>query len=99
MTGKKTNWSKTAKKQYSAAIEYILNDSIKNAETVERKFREKLKTVSKFPETCPPDKYKVDNDGSYRVFILYHYRVSYRVKTNEIIILRIRHTSMKPKYY
>jgi plasmid stabilization system protein ParE len=45
------------------------------------------------------DRFKVNNDGSYRAFEKYHYRVSYRVLPNEIRILRIRHTSINPKGY
>jgi len=91
MPTKKVNWSKTSRKQYLAAIEYILNDSVQNAEKAEGKIKDKLKIIAEFAESCPPDKYKVNNDGSYRV--------SYRIKRNEILILRVRHESMKPKYY
>lgn len=45
------------------------------------------------------DRFKIKNDGSYRAFEKYHYRVSYRVLPNQIRILRIRHTSRNPKEY
>jgi hypothetical protein len=30
------------------------------------------------PEIYGPDKYKTDNDGSYRTFEKHHYRIAYR---------------------
>jgi plasmid stabilization system protein ParE len=92
-------WSKPAERQYIAAIEYILNDSVQNAENLERKLSDKIKLVSVLPETCPPDKYKINNDGRYRAFTLFNYKVSYRIEGNTIRILRFRHTKMKAKYY
>jgi plasmid stabilization system protein ParE len=51
------------------------------------------------PEVYPPDKYKDNNDGSYRAFEKHHYRIVYRFNDNTIRVLRIRHTSMEPKEY
>ena len=45
------------------------------------------------------DRFKINNDGSYRAFEKYHYRVSYKVLPDQIRILRIRHTSRNPKEY
>ncbi|WP_394348364.1 type II toxin-antitoxin system RelE/ParE family toxin [Mucilaginibacter corticis] len=47
----------------------------------------------------PTDKYKKDNDGTYHAFEIDEYRISYRVKNNQIKILRIRHTSRKISKY
>ena len=38
-----------------------------------------------------PDKYKKNNDGSYRAFQVFSYRISYRITTTEIKMLRLRH--------
>lgn len=45
------------------------------------------------------DRFKINNDGSYRAFEKYHYRVSYRIIDFEVRILRIQHTSRNPKVY
>jgi plasmid stabilization system protein ParE len=95
----KIRWYEAPKKQFTTAIQYIMDDSVQNAVKIETRLFKKLEAVSKSPTMCPPDKYKINNDGSYRAFSLFHYRVSYRIKGNEIRILRFRHTSMKPKYY
>lgn len=99
MPAKAIKWSKVAHDEFRVAIEYIMNDSVQNAENLEKKLRNKLHTVLEYPDMYPPDKYKSDNDGSYRAFNLFSYRVSYRVKDDCILILRIRHSSRKPLQY
>ena len=88
-----------ALKQFNSAIDYISNDSIQNAEKVRMKILKKIESLSLYPEIYSADKYKINNDGSYRAFELYHYRIAYRVTNKEIRILRIRHTSREPKQY
>ncbi|MBK8607580.1 MAG: type II toxin-antitoxin system RelE/ParE family toxin [Chitinophagaceae bacterium] len=46
-----------------------------------------------------PDKFKENNDGSYRAFEKHHYRISYRFDNRVIRILRVRHTSREPILY
>ena len=48
------------------------------------------------PEKFPPDKYKMKNDGSFRAFELFSYRVAYQITSKEIRILRVRHIRMEP---
>jgi plasmid stabilization system protein ParE len=47
----------------------------------------------------PADKYRKNNDGSFSANELHHYRIAYRFTEKEIIIVRVRHTSMEPKQY
>lgn len=51
------------------------------------------------PLKHPLDKYKTNNDGAWRAFEKYHFRVSYRVMEKEIRIVRFRHTSRSPLNY
>lgn len=51
------------------------------------------------PEMFPPDKFKKNNDGSWRAFEKLRYRISYRVTAKEIRIVRMRHTSRSPLQY
>lgn len=51
------------------------------------------------PERHPLDKYKLTNDGTYRAFELYHYRISYKISIDTIRIVRMRHTSRSPHTY
>ena len=62
-------WNKNAQKQFSQAIEYILNDSVQNAEKVGRIILQVINKLSENPERYRLEKYKQPNDGSYRYFI------------------------------
>lgn len=60
---------------------------------------DKIESLASRPEKFPPDKFKVNNDGSYRAFELHRLRVAYYVGEEVIRILRVRHTSREPKNY
>lgn len=45
------------------------------------------------------DRFKFDNDGSFRAFEEFKYRVAYKITEDQIRILRIRHTSREPIEY
>lgn len=92
-------WNKAAEKQFAEAIEYIEEDSLQNAEKVGADLLDCITKLGKHPERFTKDKFKIENDGSFRAFELHHYRVSYRYIKSEIRILRIRHTSRCPKPY
>lgn len=89
-------WKRQAEKQLEEAILYIQNHSPVRAEKVRHEILLKIDDPPRNPEAYPPDKYKIDNDSSFRAFELHHFRISYRMKGNEIRILRIRHTGMNP---
>ena len=92
-------WNKRAIQQLDEAIEYIKTDSPANSEKVRKEILLKISELIKHPKLYNPDKYKINNDGSFRAFELYRYRISYRYIENEIRILRIRHTKMNPLKY
>ena len=86
-------------KQFDQSIGYIALDSLQNAEKVRAAILENIQKLLTCPEIYSPDKFKENNDGNFRAFELYHYRVTYYVSENEIRILRIRHTRQEPKPY
>ena len=96
---RRISWDKQATIQLKKAIQYIREDSPQNADKVKSGILKKINELSLWPENHTPDKYKLNNNGNYRAFELHHYRISYLVKENEIIIARIRHTGMAPKPY
>ena len=96
---RKIVWDKIALHDFRAAIRYIHKNSIQNAEKVKKDILSKIKKMAFRPETGRPDKYKLNNTENYRVFEIHHYRISFVVKENEIIIARFRHTSMTPTKY
>ena len=92
-------WDKDAVVYFGDAIRYIRKDSDVNADKVKNEIFQKIRELSIRPEIHPPDKFKSNNDGSYRAFELHRYRVAYRMSENEIIIARVRHTSQEPLDY
>ena len=96
---KEVRWPLKAQKQLAKAHEHISIDSYQNAEKVKKDILLSTRKLAANPEIYPPDKYKTNNDGSFRAYELHRYRIVYQVTTKEIIIVRVRHTSMEPKKY
>jgi len=88
-----------AKFQLKEAYEFIRLDSPKNAEKVKSEILAAIQKLSDHPERYHPDQYRLNNDGAYRAFELYKYRVSFHVSQTQITIIKICHTSMEPKPY
>ena len=88
-----------AKIQLKEAYEFIKLDSPKSADKVKAKILASIKELADYPERYYPDKYRLANDGSYRAFEIYKYRISFHVSPTQITIVRIRHTKMEPKPY
>jgi plasmid stabilization system protein ParE len=88
-----------ALKQMKNAGEYISQNSPQNAIKVLNEIAAMANKAAGNPEIYSPDKYKINNDGSYRAFEKHRYRISYRFTNNIIRVLRVRHTSMKPLKY
>ena len=96
---RKIIWSKRAGNQLLKIFDYIAADSFQNAEKVIDSIEVQVSLLSQNPERYPADKYKKYNDGSYRAFTKYRYRIAYRVSEHSIKIIRIRHTSRKKAMY
>ncbi|RPD41924.1 type II toxin-antitoxin system RelE/ParE family toxin [Chitinophaga barathri] len=89
-------WSPEAKRQIKEAYKYISKDSPKNAIRVRSDIVTLTRMLSPNPEHYPVDKYKLNNDGTFRAFEKHSYRISYRILDKEIRILKVRHTKMEP---
>ena len=94
-----TVWSKRAKAELQKAYKYIYKDSPQNAAKVRDEIIDITIALPQNPEIFPPDKYKKDNDGKWRAFEKYHYRISYYCTPKEIRIVRMRHTSRSSLAY
>jgi len=92
-------WDKNALKYLRSAIEFIRKDSPQNAEKVKKDIIASVIALTDNPERHPPDKYRTNNDGSFRAFELYKFRIAYFVSNKEIRIIRIRHTRQEPKAF
>jgi len=58
-----------------------------------------LQKLASQPEMHRLDKYRNNNDGTFRAYEIYRYRIAYRVTEGQVIILRVRHSSMEPDTY
>jgi addiction module RelE/StbE family toxin len=92
-------WSKSAKAELKKAFAYIALDSLQNAQVVRDTLIDLTIDLPANPEKHPLDKFKKNNDGTWRAFEKYHYRISYRVLENQISVVRMRHTSKSPLSY
>lgn len=99
MANRRISWDTQALQQFNTAIKFIALDSVQAAEKVRQDILKKIDRLKTHPAFYNPDKYKKNNDGNFRTFELYHYRISYYVSSTEIRILRVRHISMEPKEY
>jgi plasmid stabilization system protein ParE len=78
---------------------YIRKDSYQNAIKVRYDIVAMPDSLSVNPERFPPDKFKTNNDGTYRAFELHRYRISYVIFKELVLIVRLRHTAMSPLLY
>ena len=93
-------WDKIAIEQLKEAYNSFKKDDNSNFSLKFKSFI--LKTISKLifnPEIYEQDRFKIENDGSYRAFEKFNYRIVYRITETQIRILRVRHTSREPLKY
>jgi len=93
------NWDKAALKQLGAVCNYIRKDSLKNAQKVRKDIFVAALALAAHPEKYPLDKYKLNNNGTFRAFEKHRLRIAYCVFQNEVRIISVRHTSMEPLEY
>jgi plasmid stabilization system protein ParE len=92
-------WSYRARLELKKVFDYIALDSLKYAILVRDELIDLTIALSENPEKYALDKYKINNDGSWRAFEKYHYRVSYKITATQIRVVRLRHTSKSPLNY
>ncbi|GEP98124.1 type II toxin-antitoxin system RelE/ParE family toxin [Chitinophaga cymbidii] len=69
-------WDRHALHQFETLIRHIEKDSPANAAKTSRAILLKIDGLLSHPEQCPPDKYKTENDGSFRAFELHRCRIT-----------------------
>lgn len=86
-------WLKTASKNFDMAMDYIAQDDPEMAVTIYKHIRARVGDLLKRPAQGRPGRVFGTRE---LVIAKYPYIVPYRVKGNEIQILRVFHTSRKP---
>jgi len=92
-------WDSKAKADFRKQIIHIKENSPSAADQVLTGILDIIDSLAKHPERYSLDRFKEENDGSYRAFEYKSIRVSYRHTETQIRILLIRHVRMKPKYH
>ena len=99
MGKRKVTWGKLAAREFNAAIKYIRKDSEQNADNVKEIILTKNNGLADNRVVHRKNPYKKNNDGKFLYFEILRYRIVYYAETDEVIIIRIRHTKMEPKKY
>lgn len=92
-------WDINVEENLKNLYEYIAEQSIIQANKVINAIIEAAESLIENLEKYPLDKFKTQNDNSYRAFEIYNIRVSYRFINNKIFILRVRHVKQNPLFY
>ena len=92
-------WTETALNQLEDIYFYILEESKSDftSDKVVDAISDSVKILSKHWEIYELDEMKFDNNGNYRAYETYSYRISYKISELSIEIIRVRHTSREPK--
>lgn len=92
-------WSDTAKNQLKEIYKYIKKDSEQAAKEVKSKILASTKVLETGKEIYKADTLKTNNNGAYRAYIVFSYRIVYKINNSTIDVLRIKHTSREPLEY
>jgi plasmid stabilization system protein ParE len=92
-------WNTDALASFKEALTYIKSESPQGAEIVKLTVLNSLQLIKANPKVFPKDQLKDYNDGSYRAYSIYSYRITYKINETQIQILRFRHSSREPFDY
>ena len=92
-------WNHRASIYFRKAYDHIKVESYTGAEKVKEGITKMVDSLPANPRKHPPDKFKKNNPGNYRVFEKYSYRITYKHTEKEIRILRVRPVKQEPKEY
>lgn len=99
--GRKIVWSRTSIKQLEKIHEFVYKEthSLIISDNLVNGILDATMVLINQPDLYPIDKYRIQNNGSYRAFEVFNYRIAYREFKHTIRILQVRHTSRKPLNY
>jgi plasmid stabilization system protein ParE len=92
-------WNNNAIKFLKKALDRIKEDSPQNAENVRTGIMKIVDNLPDHPEKFPKDIFKNNNDGTYRAFEKFSFRIAYKISPKQIKILRVRYVKQEPKSY
>ena len=86
-----------AKESLRALIKYIKKDSPAAAAKVRKKLIDTARSLSELPERFSKEEYLLDKPGNYRSVTQWHYKIVYKVVSDEVVILQFIHTNRDPE--
>jgi len=90
-------WSRNAANQYYKILKYLSEEAPEAIDIVGNALLDMIESLSLEYNNYPPDRFKKNNDGTYKASLVFNYRISFQITETNIYILRIRHTSREPK--
>jgi plasmid stabilization system protein ParE len=93
-------WSNRALNQFAEILDFIVENGFgQYAIELEDRIIDKLDALHKNQQLYPADRFKRNNNGSWYAFEVDEYRISYKQHKSHITVIRIRHTSRRPRIY
>ena len=94
-------WTQTTLNQLENIYFYLLEEtkSFEIANKVVDEITDEVSILKTKFEIYEVDELRIPIHQNYRSFEKFSYRISYKITTDAIYIIRIRHTSRKQKYY
>ncbi len=98
---KKIIWTETSQNQLEEIYFYLLEEtkSFKIADKVIDSLSDSVKILETNWNIFETDEMRIPVNENYRAFEKFSYRISYKITTEFIYILRVRHTSRNLKFY
>ena len=92
-------WSPDAELQFYEILKFLCEEAPEATEIVGNSLLDIIESLSFEYNNHPPDRFKKNNDGTFKTAVVFSYRISYQIRENSVSILRIRHTSREPLNY
>ncbi len=93
-------WDKEALSHLKEIYDFLKKgDDLAHANEVKNSIIKTTQDLIKNPFIFEQDRFKFDNDSSFRAFETFKYRIAYKITEKQIRILRVCHTSREPIEY
>ena len=92
-------WSKNASIQYYKILKHLKENAPESIDLVGNSILDLIESLSTQYNHYPLDRFKKNNDGTFKATFVFSYRISFKISHNSVNIIRIRHTSREPKGY